>query len=227
MVANLGFFDEGEDVLKDAPIDPLFSQSAAAEEAKEDASMEEAKQQDVKKLHPAMIKTREQIEETFKEEDWARVTEMYNTEVGFTKVIKMLIEAKKPLIGHNPQYDFAFMYEKFVAPLPDSFIEFCAAWRQNFPEIYDTKCCFYELDKDPERMRSTLQDVFKKASNPNDKKFSNNLKIIFDGEASPEFEKYLNVQQLHDAGYDAYMTGYVFAMITKRLEIEPVLAQVA
>ena len=34
-VANLGFFDESEDDRKDAPLDPLFSQSALAEESKD------------------------------------------------------------------------------------------------------------------------------------------------------------------------------------------------
>ena len=51
---------------------------------------------------------------------------MFQAEIGFTKVVKMLIESKKPLVGHNPQYDLLFIHEKFIGPLPEDFIDFCA-----------------------------------------------------------------------------------------------------
>ena len=70
---------------------------------------------------------------------------MFDKETGFTKVIQMLIDAKKPLVGHNPQYDVAFMYEQFIGPLPDTFIEFCEEWRKSFPMTYDTKAIYSEF----------------------------------------------------------------------------------
>ena len=36
---------------------------------------------------------------------------MYKAETGFSRVVQMLIDAKKPMIGHNPMYDIAFIYE--------------------------------------------------------------------------------------------------------------------
>lgn len=38
--------------------------------------------------------------------------------VGFSKVIRAIIEAKKPLVGHNLMLDLLFMYNYFYQPLP-------------------------------------------------------------------------------------------------------------
>ena len=65
----------------------------------------------VKKQHPAQPKTLDEIYSKFTEEDKDNVSEMYNAEVGFTRVIQMLIDAKKPLVAHNPQFDVAFLFE--------------------------------------------------------------------------------------------------------------------
>lgn len=54
---------------------------------------------------------------------------MYKSEIGFTRVMQMLIKAKKPLIAQNPQYDVGFLYEKFIAPMPSNYLSFCKEWR--------------------------------------------------------------------------------------------------
>ena len=48
-----------------------------------------------------------------------------------------------------------------------------------------------------------------------------NLKISCDQEAHEDFGKYGDGNlRLHDAAFDAYITGVVFTMLTKRIEIE-------
>ena len=148
---------------------------------------------------------------------------MFNAEIGFTKVIQLLIAAKKPLVAHNPEYDVTFLYEQFIAPLPASFIEFCRQWKSNFPVIYDTKVLFYEVKKEVGRNKSPLEDIFKKIST--DKKYSNNLSVNFDIQAEEGFGKYINAPQAHDAGYDSYMTGHTFAILAKKLEIDQFAAE--
>ncbi len=49
------------------------------------------------------------------------------------------------------------------------------------------------------------------------------MTISFDEAADRQFATYESGEKLHDAGYDAYITGYIFAMLTKRLEIEVLL----
>ena len=50
--------------------------------------------------------------------------------MGFSLIVEELIEAQKPLVGHNLIYDMGFFYDQFIAPLPDTFLDFTAAWRK-------------------------------------------------------------------------------------------------
>lgn len=38
--------------------------------------------------------------------------------LGFTKIFRLLIQYKKPLVIHNGIMDLMYMYEKFYEPLP-------------------------------------------------------------------------------------------------------------
>ena len=138
---------------------------------------------------------------------------MYKAEIGFTQVIQALIDAKKPIIAHNPQMDILFVYEQFIAPLPDSFLEFCSEWRKLFPCIYDTRIIG----------KATLEQCFSKIGT--DKKYKGILGFAFDSDVDSQFATYESHAQAHDAGYDAYMTGLVFATLTKKIQIDQVLAE--
>ena len=92
--------------------------------------------------------------------------------------------------------------------------------------MYDTKCIFGEFESGIwSGTRSYLNLVYDHIVG--EEKFFNNLVIKFDEAADSEFNNYSENTQHHDAGYDSYMTGYIFAMMTKRLEIESLLKQAA
>jgi hypothetical protein len=42
--------------------------------------------------------------------------------------------------------------------------------------------------------------------------------LEFDFDISHKFDKYMSKQMLHEAGYDSYLTGLVFASLVKHLE---------
>ena len=90
--------------------------------------------------------------------------------MGFTAVIKMMLEAKKPIIGHNMIYDAAFIYNQFIDKLPNSYIEFSTKWRLAFPSLFDTKVLACDAGKFG---KTDLSHLFYKCTQ--DKKFSNNL----------------------------------------------------
>ena len=81
--------------------------------------------------------------EDIKEEDENSLSQYINQtferEMGFSLVIDEMIKAQKPLIGHNFIYDVGFLYDQFIAPLPDTFLEFSEKWRECFPLMFDTK----------------------------------------------------------------------------------------
>ena len=58
---------------------------------------------------------------------------------GFSRVIQIIIENKKPLVAHNCLYDIMRIYHQFIDDLPSSYQDFKREFHKSFPEIYDTK----------------------------------------------------------------------------------------
>ena len=49
---------------------------------------------------------------------------LYEREMGFSLIVEELISAKKPIIGHNMIYDIIYLYNQFIAELPETYNEF-------------------------------------------------------------------------------------------------------
>lgn len=64
---------------------------------------------------------------------------MFEKEMGFALIVEFLINAKKPIIGHNMIYDIIYLYNQFIGDLPETYSEFIAHWHSMFPHVYDTK----------------------------------------------------------------------------------------
>jgi hypothetical protein len=60
-------------------------------------------------------------------------------EMGLSIIVEHMIRLKKPLVGHFASLDLGFLYQTFIADLPDNYEEFCKSLRQMFPDILDTK----------------------------------------------------------------------------------------
>uniref|UniRef100_A0A8C8SEC8 PARN like, ribonuclease domain containing 1 n=1 Tax=Pelusios castaneus TaxID=367368 RepID=A0A8C8SEC8_9SAUR len=58
---------------------------------------------------------------------------------GFTNLFKVLVEAKKPVVGHNMLMDLLHLHDKFYKPLPESYEEFKRNIHNLFPVLIDTK----------------------------------------------------------------------------------------
>ncbi|XP_014481530.1 PREDICTED: poly(A)-specific ribonuclease PARN-like domain-containing protein 1 [Dinoponera quadriceps] len=136
--------------------------------------------------------------------------------IGFSKVFNLLVILKKPIVGHNALFDLMFMYQQFYRPLPRKYIDFKNSIHKLFPTIYDTKFLSFEL-------RELLH--------PEEKWKINSLEGLFD-HFTPQGKKNLilgspSIQLLneiesnnsdviassiryHTAGWDAYVTGYIF-----------------
>lgn len=93
--------------------------------------------------------------------------------------------------------------------------------------MYDTKVLSLFSQSTASRWgKSDLQHLYYKSTH--NKKYNNNL--VFEADCKqkyPQFSHYeQNKGQDHDAGYDAYMTGVVFATSAKYIEIGKIVEKI-
>uniref|UniRef100_A0A1D1XU77 Poly(A)-specific ribonuclease PARN n=1 Tax=Anthurium amnicola TaxID=1678845 RepID=A0A1D1XU77_9ARAE len=145
--------------------------------------------------------------------------------VGFRHVIDFLSLEEKLLVGHNCFLDIAHVYSKFVGPLPSSITEFASAVNKVVPHIVDTKHLL--------RVAPAIQRLMKGKSTSLSSAFSLLCPHIpFTSNASGSVSQLyvkIEVQEdvsgsnsgaKHEAGYDAFMTGCIFAQACSFLGID-------
>uniref|UniRef100_A0A674HYP6 PARN like ribonuclease domain containing exonuclease 1 n=1 Tax=Terrapene triunguis TaxID=2587831 RepID=A0A674HYP6_9SAUR len=117
---------------------------------------------------------------------------------GFTNLFQTLIEAKKPVVGHNMLMDLLHLHDKFYKPLPESYEEFKRNIHSLFPVLIDTKNVTKSIWK--VRYKSLFWEI-KLASHLNGKKITEFFFFFFLNfffqhsdtlETGPSFSQYLN-----------------------------------
>lgn len=148
--------------------------------------------------------------------------------IGFRHVIDLIASGGKVIIGHNCLLDFAHIHSKFITPLPQTLVEFAASLHKQFPYIIDTK---YLLKSAP-----SLQSLMKNKSTSLSAAFthmcrriactSKTLNVIANSSVKvvvpTELQRYTDGDSdaKHEAGYDAFMTGCIFAQACNHLDID-------
>ncbi|KAK7078553.1 hypothetical protein SK128_024198 [Halocaridina rubra] len=131
--------------------------------------------------------------------------------IGFTHVIRKLLESDKPLVGHNCFLDIAHLFEKMVMPLPEKVEAFKKMVLTNFPLIYDTKLIAKDPPFSADIPNTGLEALFGDLCNKYDPP-------LFEVESGLESHSIRDSSKAHDAGYDAFMTGVCFVSMLKTLE---------
>ncbi|KAJ4975901.1 hypothetical protein NE237_001007 [Protea cynaroides] len=148
--------------------------------------------------------------------------------VAFRHVIDLLSSERKLLIGHNCFLDIAHIYSKFFGPLPSAVEEFVSSFHEKFPYIVDTKHLL--------RTNNAIQNLMKKNSTSLSAAFAHLCPQIAcaSGASALPHLSYLKVEvqvddmrssnwnsgAKHEAGYDAFMTGCVFAQACNHIGID-------
>ncbi|KAI7889260.1 ribonuclease H-like domain-containing protein [Mucor mucedo] len=133
------------------------------------------------------------------------------TAIGFRKVIDMISESGKIVVGHNMLLDVCHMIGQFVEPLPETLEEFKTLSHRIFPNMIDTKNM---CSSEPE-----LRSVFGTSTALEQLRFETNKEAYSNPriDMHPAFPRYLT-EMAHEAGYDAFMTGAVFLKLTSYLD---------
>lgn len=159
-------------------------------------------------------KSKDEAKKMQEEENRPKVEALFRKEYGFTRVINIITENKKPLVAHNCLYDIIYFYRQFIAPLPDTLKEFKEKWRTEFPETYDTKHIWLNRAFSSRFSTTALQTVYKTCMES--PKFRGMVKIKF----QEGFDRYKNETKCHEAAYDAHMTACAFANLWKSQEVQ-------
>ncbi|NWT05404.1 PNDC1 ribonuclease, partial [Mionectes macconnelli] len=124
---------------------------------------------------------------------------------GFTNLFQILVEAKKPLVGHNMLMDLMHLHDKFYKPLPESYEEFKRNIHNLFPVLIDTKTVTKSMKKNYLFPRvSGLLEAYSvlcsSSLNPKDP-----LRPVID--LASDCSRYAEKESPHEAGYDAFLCG--------------------
>ncbi|ORX91701.1 CAF1-domain-containing protein [Basidiobolus meristosporus CBS 931.73] len=123
--------------------------------------------------------------------------------IGFRKIIDLICRSKKPIIGHNMFLDLCMIYEQFFEPLPERFEDFQRKIHEIFPSLYDTKHLASRiLGLETSFGDSSLSELISRVKGA--AFASPDIQIHY------EHPRYWSDSYFHEAGYDAYCTGFVF-----------------
>ncbi|KAM1276319.1 hypothetical protein ACFX13_029558 [Malus domestica] len=124
--------------------------------------------------------------------------------------------------------DIAHVYSKFLGPLPSTAEEFVSTVNKYFPHVIDTKVLLNTDDVLQQRMKKSrtslssafallcLQIALGKKSTDSEVQMCVNVEVQVDDLRSSNWSSGAK----HEAGYDAFMTGCVFAQTCSHLGID-------
>ncbi|XP_015901133.2 poly(A)-specific ribonuclease PARN [Ziziphus jujuba] len=148
--------------------------------------------------------------------------------VGFRHVIDLLSSEKKLIVGHNCFLDIAQIYSKFIGPLPLAAEELASSVNKYFPHIIDTKILLnanHILQQRIKKSKTSLSSAFAllcphlALSNINTGLPSHSY-LSVEVEVDDLRSCNWNSGAKHEAGYDAFMTGCIFAQACSHLGID-------
>lgn len=145
--------------------------------------------------------------DAFRAEQAKKKQDEFEKTLGFSRVWKQLINFKKPVIGHNMYLDLLFTFEHYHGYNPANFGRFKEIVHECWPQLYDTKVLSSELGREDVSGKMNLEELYEKLQEMTQIKVK-----VADG-----FIDYTqdSVEAFHDAGYDAFVTGSCYYMLSK------------
>lgn len=120
---------------------------------------------------------------------------------GFSLIFEHIWKSKKRMVGHNCFLDLMYLYHNFIQPLPENYFDYKKILSQSGNSFYDTK--YIALHNPHFATGATrLEDLVRLLRE--DQKAT-------DLHLDQDYCSYsLDNPNLHEAGYDSYITAWVF-----------------
>nr|XP_046226714.1 poly(A)-specific ribonuclease PARN isoform X2 [Scatophagus argus] len=139
-----------------------------------------------------------------------REQEELNDAVGFSRVIHAISKSGKLVVGHNMLLDVMHTIHQFYCPLPEDLQDFKEVTMCVFPRLLDTKLMASTQPFKELITNTSLAEL--------EKQLKENPFKSPQVETAAGFPSYDTAQeQLHEAGYDAYITGLCFISMANYL----------
>jgi len=130
--------------------------------------------------------------------------------LGFTKVIRLMSESGKPIIGHNMFKDLFLTYSNFFGDPPPCMSEYKTAILNLFPTIYDSKVLATTPPLSNILTHSSVESLVKEINEGNLPDSCTKISQTITSEDGYS-------EHYHDAGYDAFSTGRIFISLSKNI----------
>uniref|UniRef100_A0A147BQL9 Putative polya-specific ribonuclease parn n=1 Tax=Ixodes ricinus TaxID=34613 RepID=A0A147BQL9_IXORI len=128
---------------------------------------------------------------------------------GFGRLLEVVAQSGKLVVGHNMVLDVVHLLSQFVDDLPKDYQEFKSMVKATFPGVVDTKLLATE---------GALKDVFSSTMlGALVKQLGGKSSSLPPIEFVPGYGYDSVEEKLHEAGYDAYITGLCMAGLCQRL----------
>lgn len=165
---------------------------------------------DKKERYIQVSKVDEEERKRREQQKLEREQEELNDAVGFSRVVHAISKSGKLVVGHNMLLDVMHTIHQFYCPLPEDLQDFKEVTMCVFPRLLDTK------------LMASTQPFKEMINNTSLAELEKQLKESpFKSpqvETAEGFHSYDTAQeQLHEAGYDAYITGLCFISMANYL----------
>uniref|UniRef100_A0A3Q4B9H5 Poly(A)-specific ribonuclease PARN n=1 Tax=Mola mola TaxID=94237 RepID=A0A3Q4B9H5_MOLML len=139
-----------------------------------------------------------------------REQEELNDAVGFSRVIHAISKSAKLVVGHNMLLDVMHTIHQFYCPLPEDLPDFKEVTMCVFPRLLDTKLMASTQPFKEQITNTSLAELEKQL-----KESPFRSPQVETAEGFPSYDT--AQEQLHEAGYDAYITGLCFISMANYL----------
>ncbi|XP_074774986.1 poly(A)-specific ribonuclease PARN isoform X2 [Athene noctua] len=156
-----------------------------------------------KERYIAISKVNEEERKRREQQKQAKEQEELNDAVGFSRVVHAIANSGKLVIGHNMLLDVMHTIHQFYCPLPDDLSEFKEVTSCVFPRLLDTKLMASTQPFKEIINNTSLAELEKRL-----KEVPFSPPKVESAEGFPSYDT--ASEQLHEAGYDAYITGLCF-----------------
>lgn len=146
--------------------------------------------------------------------------------IGIRHVIDLIASERKLIVGHSCFLDIAQVYSKFIGPLPSSIKDFALAINRIFPHVVDTRHLMsasnavQHLMRQKSKALSSAFSLLCPAFHSTAAEASILAPVRIEVEADETTLSCFASGAKHEAGYDAFMTGCVFAQLCAHIGVK-------